>query len=216
MRLLRTTLLCSSFLAWALPSAAGPITTLYNTGVDASGTVLADGTIGDPHYTLIGTPGGTNVIRIITSDSGFPIPPYIGDNTSSRWIGPNNNPDLDGPVGDYTYRTTFDLTGFNAATASISGGWSSDNNGVRVLLNGANTFTPGTDFEQFRIGFAPFAINSGFVAGLNTLDFVVYNGGGPTALRVEMTGKAQVPDGGATLMMLGLAFAGLSALRRKF
>ena len=37
----------------------------------------------------------------------------------------------------------------------------------------------------------PFVINSGFVLGLNTLDFVVNNSFfGPTALRVEMTSTA--------------------------
>ncbi|HWR88591.1 MAG TPA: hypothetical protein VN277_09250, partial [Acidiferrobacterales bacterium] len=41
--------------------------TLFNTGVDAAGAVLADGTIGDPHYRLISKPAGTSDIRIITS-----------------------------------------------------------------------------------------------------------------------------------------------------
>lgn len=42
----------------------------------------------------------------------------------------------------------------------------------------------------------PFTINSGFVAGVNTLDFVVTNtGAGPTGLRVDLSGTASPGSG---------------------
>jgi hypothetical protein len=215
------------------------ITTLYNTGVSGSGVVLPDGTIGDPHYTLVSVPSGSTAIRVITAD-GFPIPPYFGDNALSRWIGPNNagtaasgdDDDLISPPGSYIYRTTFDLTGLNLASAFISGGWSSDNDGVDIRLNGVSfanldhTGTVPTSFTQFSIGFAPFSISSGFIPGINTLDFVIHNGGSspgnssgaanPTALRVQMTGTAAVPDGGLTVALLGMSLTGLAYFRRKF
>jgi len=199
-------------------SHANPITTLFNTGVDAFGSVLPDGTIGDPHYNLITVPGGTTDIRIRTSAGGYPIPPYIGDNTLSRWIGPNNDPQLDGPIGTYVYRTTFDVTGLILSTASIAGGWSSDNNRVDILLNGISIGNGPTSFTQFSTGFVPFSIASGFVAGVNTLDFVLYNGGGPTSLRVEMSGSASpvgVPDGGSTFVLLGGVMSLLGTAWRK-
>jgi hypothetical protein len=194
----------------AVQVQANPITTLFNTGVDASGTPLSDGTIGDPHYTLVSVPSGTTDLRVRTSAGGYPIPPYIGDDSLSAWIGPNNDPQVDGPVGLFDYRTTFDLTGLNPATASISGGWSSDNDGVKILLNGVDTGNPPTSFIQFAIGFAPFSIGSGFVSGVNTLDFIVDNGGGPTALRVEMTGNAAVIPEPATLALAGIGLVSLA------
>jgi hypothetical protein len=200
-------------------SARAGMITLYDTGVNAGGTSLPDGTIGDSHYSLTSVPGGTTDIRVRTSAGGYPIPPYIGDSPTSAWIGPNNDLQVDGPIGNYTYQTTFNLTGLNPSTASITGQWSSDNNGVKILLNGADTGNPGTSFTQFSSGYAPFNISSGFVPGLNVLDFVVENGGGPTALRVEMTGSASsssssVPDDSTTPLLMGLAASGLAAARR--
>lgn len=193
---------------------------LFNTGVDASGTPLTDGVIGDPHYTLVGVPGGTSALRVRTAVGGFPIPPYIGDNAFSAWIGPNNDSIIDGPVGLYDYQTTFSLAGFNASTASIFGGWSTDNNGIKILLNGVDTGNPGTSFVQFATGFAPFSITSGFLAGLNRLDFIVNNGGGPTALRVEMHGSAALSGGIPepttwALMIGGFGMAGAMLRRRR-
>jgi hypothetical protein len=161
-------------------------------------------------------PSGTTDLRVRTSAGGFPVPPYFGDDALSAWIGPNNDAQVDGNVGLYDYQTTFSLAGFNAATAFISGGWSSDNNGVAILLNGVDTGNLGTDFAQFSIGFVPFSITSGFNSGVNTLDFIVNNGGGPTALRVEMTGAADlagVPEPATWAMMLA-GFGGVGALMR--
>jgi hypothetical protein len=207
----------ASALVGGSAAQAGTITTLFNTGVDASGTPLADGTIGDPHYTLVGVPSGTTAIRVRTSAGGFPIPPYLGDDAVSAWIGPNNDTQVDGDVGLFDYQTTFTLAGFNAATASITGGWSSDNNGVSILINGVDTGNAGTDFAQFDLGFAGFTINSGFHAGVNTIDFIVNNGGGPTALRVEMAGTASaggVPEPATWTMMIA-GFGGVGALLRR-
>lgn len=146
---------------------------------------------------------------------GYPVPPYIGDDSLSAWIGPNNDPQVDGPVGTYDYRTTFDLTGFYPSTATITGGWSSDNNGLQILLNGVDTGNPGTSFTQFSIGFAPFSITTGFKPGINTLDFLVNNGGGPTALRVEMTGTATPTPEPGSLFLLGTGLAGFAGVIRR-
>jgi len=209
-----TTIVLTVFLGVSSPTYASSLTTLFNTGVDSGGNVLTNNTIGDPHYSLIAVPSGSTNTRIITSAGGFPIGPYLGDNTLSRWIGPNNDADLNGPVGNFTYRTTFDLTGFNPSTALISGKWSSDNNGLSILLNGVNIGTPAIPFTAFTNWF-PFSISSGFVGGINTLDFLVYNGGGPTALRVEMAGTASAVPIPAALWLIGSALIGLVSFGRR-
>ena len=196
---------------------AGVITSLYNTGVNGAGVSLPDSTLGDPHYSLVSVPGGTSDLLVRTSAGGYPIPPYFGDSPRSAWIGPNNDHQVDGPVGLYDYQTTFNLTGFNPLTASIKGGWSSDNDGVKILLNGVDTGNPATNFAQFSIGFAPFSISGGFKSGWNTLDFIVNNGGGPTALRVDMLGTARAVPEPSSFALLGLGGISLAvgAYRRR-
>lgn len=193
------------------------ITTLYNTGVDASGNVLPNGTIGDPHYTLTSVPGGTTTLRVVTSANGYPIGPWLGDDTTSRWIGPNSDGQLDGPSGFYNYHTTFDLTGFNLATVVITGRYATDDGGS-IVLNGATVGPPSGGFTSW----TNFTLSSGFVAGINTLDFSVFNGGGPTGLRVEIISAqgdlaSAVPaPAGAILFGIGLVgLAAFRALRRK-
>ena len=200
---------------------ASPVTSLFNTGVDASGIPLPNGSIGDPHYNLVSVPGGTTNTLVCSSSATCPSS-YLGPNSSSAWIGPNKN-GLWGPEGLYDYKTTFNLSGFDPSTTKIIGKWSSDNNGVSILLNGVNTGNPATNFEQFKLSFAPFSINSGFQSGINTIEFIVNNGHltgyteNATALRVEMTGTATVVPVPAAIWLFSSALAGLIGLatRRK-
>ncbi|MCA9259999.1 MAG: hypothetical protein KDA61_12395 [Planctomycetales bacterium] len=157
---------------------------LFNTGVDQLGIALSDG-VDDPHYALLTQPGGGSLFDQTTPADGFPIPPWLANDSSSRWIGPLAN-DAEGPPGDYLYRTTFDLSSleFSEWSFEIIGVWASDNAGVDILINGVST---GQTNQQF-IEYSSFTVAAGFVPGLNTLDFVVNNASdtpNPTGLRVH-------------------------------
>jgi hypothetical protein len=196
----------------ASSALAAPIVDLYNTGVTDAGTVQANGASA-LHYALTASPDPIVGLRVATSDNGFPIPPWIGDNATSAWIGPVGDQALDGSVGSYTYLTTFTLNNVDPATAKISGQWSVDNRGLDILLNGRSL---GITNDNAFTSFTPFTISSGFVSGLNTLEFVVLNESGPTGLRVEMTGTAGAVPEPATWAMMVLGFGVVGAgMRRK-
>lgn len=211
--LLSTAMVSVSVAVSVTPGQAATITNLYNTGVDNSGTALGSSVI-DPHYTLVVSPAGT-VTPAVTVPDGFPIPPWIANTTTSRWIGPNTD-SADGPVGDYTYRTTFTLSSF--VTASITGQWSTDNAGLDILINGISTgFT--TSFENFG-NLNNFSISSGFVVGTNTLEFRLNNGGGggPTGLRVaniQGTFTPAVPEPSTILGSLAIGLLGAGSMFKK-
>ncbi len=182
---------------------AAPIPGLFNTGVAADGSLLpASGgatTVVDPHYKVIESadpafPASPEApADTVTLLPGFPVGPWIAEGPLSKWISLNRT---SGNVleGNYTFRTTFDLTGFDPAKARIEGKWSVDNTGVDIVLNGDSLgIVNGAGFG----GFSDFMIESGFVEGVNTLDFVVNNAApdvNPAGLRVEMNGTVELPD----------------------
>lgn len=192
-------------------ASAIPLTDLFNTGVDAAGVALGDNAL-DTHYAVIVAPDPTPLGQPLaaTSAGGFPVGPWIGDSTVSAWISPKS--DTNGPVGDYVFRTTFDLTGLDPLQTSIAGQWSIDNSAIGIYLNGGFV----GQFNNSFTSFVPFAVTSGFVSGINTLDFAINNAGGPVGVRVEMTGTSQpVPEPSTYgLMIAGLLGAGAVARRR--
>jgi len=210
--------------------------TIFNTGVDGSGAPQPDGTVGDLHYALSylgssyvpGSTTGSPIETIVRTDgTTFPLDVYtaFAGDTQSAWIGPNNlgannNYDFNGPAGYYDYRTIFDLSGLNPATAQLMITWAMDNVGVDVLLNNVSLGQayPPSGTQGF-FGTPPsFSVTSGFVQGLNTLDFIVYNvpdnnSDNPVALRIEVSGTASLLDSAVPEpLSLGLMGSGLVAL----
>lgn len=114
----------------ALTSAqAAPISGLFNTGLDAGGTVLPNGGL-DAHYAVLGSPNAPAV--------AYTHPAYAADNAGSRWVSTDPNGG-DGPTATvFTYRLTFTLAGLDPTTAEIHGLWGVDYQ-AEIFLNGVNT-----------------------------------------------------------------------------
>lgn len=207
--------------------------TLYNTGVDDSFNLLSGGSI-DPHYQLVSSPDTTfaGPAAYISYD-GWPLTGgnrWLSNGPDSKWISPRSTTGLDiyYPTGSgvadgyYTYRTSFDLSGLNPDTAVIDGWWVSDNFGVNLILNGVITgFTSNGDFMGGTKPNNTFHLDSGFISGVNTLDFTVYNaplgfnGINPSGLRVELSGTAAPVPEPSTMFLMGSGLAGLVGYGRK-
>ena len=198
--------LTAAILGGSMASAA-PIT-IYGTGV-------TDGSI-DPHYVITAS-----------TDPGIPAnaPAYVDVSRAGDWAPPIYgtdwiNPSRTGSGGEnfgvysYTYTTTFDLTGFDPVTASVTGIFEADDT-VTLFLNGYQV-SPSNIGTYTR--FTPFSVGSNysslFTGGVNALSFVVENGGNyATGLDAAVTGTAEsfVPEPGtfAMITLAGLVFTGL-------
>lgn len=168
---------------------------LFNTGVDNNRVVLAGGAV-DPHFTLITNPD-TNLTTAIVAST---IPWGLANSATSKWIGPQPNT-VNSATGLYVYRTVINLTNRDPKSVVILGQWATDNTGWDIQVNGVSTGVPRntTQFSAFT-SFALYGTNANysFVAGTNTIDFVVNNETAPgyTGLRFEVVGSnVRVPAG---------------------
>jgi hypothetical protein len=194
--------LYAGLLAFALTTTPVPaqLPITINSGADDTGAPLATYAV-DPHFTLISSadPRFPGPLTEVVDDTLFPIATgnWIASATS-KWIAPQGNqdylisPDYGDAVGDYTYRVTFDLTGYDPELVRLAGQWTADSVGIDILINGASTgFSISTNLLVPLQWWHSFAISTGFVQGTNTLDFVVQRlpwGGStylPTGLRAE-------------------------------
>ncbi|MCP4293894.1 MAG: hypothetical protein GY780_18850 [bacterium] len=159
---------------------------VYGTGLNDAHGLLADGEA-DTHYKIKGT--GANAIAI------DPLGTYAPNGPNSRWIWDRQESILDVSSNSgksLTFVTTFDLAGFNHTTTVLTGKWAADNNGS-IWLNGIKTSVAdlvGSALGNFS-SLHSFVINSGFVAGLNTLEFRIENTELFGGLRVDIAGTAE-------------------------
>ena len=89
--------------------------------------------------------------------------------------------------GGYGYKTTFSLSGFLLNTVRINFNVGIDNAMTNVFLNAV---AQNLNFTGFAALSSPFTLSSGFVNGLNTLEFGTENqGAGPGAFRAVVSGS---------------------------
>jgi hypothetical protein len=206
--------------AFAVPSHAGPV--FYgtaNVGTTSAWTV------------------STTVSPIEGVASNFGINPFtqaVNLTTPGRsdWIAdvPSGS---HGGVGNWTYfvfRQTFDLTGYDAASANLTIRWAADDSGEifatrgswipAFKLNGGNFVnyagsTPSNRLFTYNLS-SPQSITSGFVAGLNTIEFYVQGNGQTDGFKLEVVNFTAVPTPNAAWAggVLGLGCLLASRLRR--
>jgi hypothetical protein len=170
---------------------------VFGTGVDSRGELLPTGAV-DPHYVLASDVYeiGVEPPALVVDDLAWRAlgGPWLPNDDSSLWIGPETSVAATAPAGEYRYTISFDLAGMNHETARLQLRWAADDRGTSGHLNGADTRLSGTSAHTFS---EAFTLTDGFVSGVNVLEFVVRNlepasssGSNPTGVRVELVGRA--------------------------
>jgi len=136
--------------------------------------------VADPHYTLATYPAGTVTPAVTTPNKDLAPINWIANTQTARWIGPNTASAY-GPVGDYSYTTTFTLPSFSEAL--IVGQLSVDDRITDILVNGVSVGNPVPLSSWTTV--SRFTISTGFVVGTNTIEFKLNSIGGPTGLQID-------------------------------
>jgi hypothetical protein len=206
--------------AGEVTSAAARLTVavpgVFGTGLNDNGELLAAGEI-DPHYTITTSPD----VDFPGPDAGvvndaWPVQSgvWVLHGPDSKWIAPQGDQSVGNAPGDYVYRTTFNLTGYDPATIQLIGAWAVDNTGTDILVNGTSTGITSGGFASL----TPFTISSGLVAGTNVLQFLVTNAAdaanpealNPIGLRVDLKAISVAPPTGEVELDIARTAAGFT------
>lgn len=193
---LRRTVLTALFLAPAVVSAQGPM----STGTTPVGTT-------DPFWD-VSVNGGVFYDAFVLDRGGT---------TTNRWIGASPSGTLPGGAADgdfnrflYSYQTMF----FGTSGMSVTYRCARDDTFFSVILNGgtvAGATCPGYDFSS------SFTISSGFNDGSNTLQFNIGGNGVTDGLIVDITDVTQgttVPEP-TTIVLVASGLIGITFARRR-
>jgi hypothetical protein len=215
---MRRTLLATGLFAIALtPGFANPIV-INNTGNGST----TDGTA-DPNWTYTNS-GGTTAQALVANNGGVDFfngnccggGPWTPDTATSSWLVDNISNTRSG--GDpLTFQTTFDLTGLDPMTATLTGSWGIDDGGTLELNGVAISDLPGQSASHWdTTGLNAFSVAAGsgdFVAGINTLEVVFTdNDDSFEGVNVRVSGTASAlaaPEPG-TLLLFAAGFAALA------
>lgn len=189
---------------------------VFSTGVGGLGNLLLADAI-DQHWTVQRVAAADSAVSLtqgsptfVVPADGFPIPPWVANSSTSKWIAPTQEDDANDAPGFYDYSLDFVLSP-SETSYLILGNWAADNRGLDIFLNGTSTGQSVAGFTAL----ANFEVREGFVQGLNRLTFRVQNDGtanNPTGLRVNITSAGAIPEPG-TITLGALALAALVGRR---
>ncbi len=165
---------------------------LYSTGVG-----LAEGD-DDPHWEIV---AAKNVQNFSPQQAVIATPAHSygpHDSVQSQWVSLTKELSGVGENTSFTFRTTFDLSGFDPATASIVGSFSVDNQVTAIRVNGIEVLVPEHPADGFQKMFSFSVDPEHLEAGRNRLELDIFNGSedkveitSPIAVRVLLKGMGQ-------------------------
>lgn len=195
-------------------------------GSAANAALLGLNNTGGAGWTLPTAPGGA-LTTVTTTNSAW------GTLPGADWFSTSSNSQLNSSlVGDYTFRTSFDLSGSGAVSATLAFDMLYDNSIVVMLTTTSGTVTLYNSLaaSNFSTPATSVAVTSSLInlAGLNTLDFIVTNavqpsgvfGVNPVGLNVNFTTQefsvfVPVPEPSSIALWGGLCGLGM-VIRRRF
>jgi hypothetical protein len=217
--------------ALALATTAKAQLVLFDTGVGANNTTLLPNGATDSHWSFVASsppPTAGQAVVLTNQLPGTYFTDLDGGVSDSKWVWSTGD---GSQLGFVTFSQTFNLSGFIASTAKITGDWGVDNNGI-ITLNGLQATGSGflslqnSDPNNFKFD-SEFTITGntgvGFLPGTNTLSFVTENTSNVGALNVSdlgLTATAAVPEidpgsAASALACLGSGVMMLIGRRRK-
>lgn len=196
-----------------------------------SGFLISLPAVAEPHFYSTGShvSGALDMDWLVSTGYGsFDASSFVQANTwvhgSESWI---SDTDYSKPVEKpqyqyFTFRQYFDLSGYDASSAHLQFYWGADD------IPGAVPYTPqfsinGGAFQGagtatgYNIGSNPVDLTSGFVSGMNYIDFRVQGNYATNGMGLQVASfTAAVPEPATyALFLAGLGLMGGIARRRK-
>lgn len=181
---------------------------------------------------LVGPLDSTPIEKANFPTTGFNTATSIGISGRGEWIANNSSGTNGGfQITLFTFRQTFDLSGFDPGTAELQFNWAADDSGEGYASRG--TWKPAFSLNggpvvqgvwPGNLSYNPelHTISSGFVSGLNIIEFYVEGNGVTDGLLIKNVLSAAAPitaavpePTSAALFGIGLFAVGAANVRRK-